>query len=207
MSVTYAKPSPYLITPPQTSPLTCLDPSSAIPSFFHPTSHPTSPLTIPTHIPRTQQPKSPTKPTIPLITTSPPSTPQHLTPDHPPQPKNMSMNDVNLAPANAGNPIKGATQGADTQALGGGKVAGMSPLPFPFLFCHHLYCSCCDACFSVSPTHPTSPLATPLMIFNGVIDPPSTGDGTGSSGESRKEELKGKVPGMEERERVEQGKT
>lgn len=39
----------------------------------------------------------------------------------------MSMNDVNLAPGNTGNPIKGSSQGADTQALGGGKVAGMSP--------------------------------------------------------------------------------
>jgi len=43
----------------------------------------------------------------------------------------MSMNDVNLAPGNTGNPIKGATEGADTQALGGGKVAGMSPSANP----------------------------------------------------------------------------
>lgn len=47
------------------------------------------------------------------------------------------MNDVNLAPGNTGNPIKGATSGDDTQALGGGKVAGISPARFLW------FISCC----------------------------------------------------------------
>lgn len=40
-----------------------------------------------------------------------------------------------------------------------------------------------------------------------VVDTPDTGSGTGSSGAQREEQLKGSVPGMNEREKVEQGKT
>lgn len=53
------------------------------------------------------------------------------------------MNDVNMAPGNQGNPIKGATQGVDTQALGGGKVAGMSlPAFITFSSLHHANLLC-----------------------------------------------------------------
>ncbi|KAG6997649.1 hypothetical protein G7Y79_00039g076110 [Physcia stellaris] len=39
-----------------------------------------------------------------------------------------------------------------------------------------------------------------------VVEPPSIGSGTGSSGQRREEELRAKVPGLEEKEKMEQGK-
>ena len=62
-------------------------------------------------------------------------------------------------------------------------------------------------CFSplLMPTYSTQTHRRRLMHIE-IIDTPSVGDGTGSSGEQRTEELKGKIPELDEREKVEQGK-
>lgn len=100
----------------------------------------------------------------------------------------MSMNDVNMAPANQGKPIKGQGEGVDAQALGGGKIAGSE-----FLF--RTLCS------------PRAGGRRSANVWAIYIDAPSIGSGTGSSGERREEELRAKVPGLEEKEKIEQGKT
>lgn len=132
----------------------------------------------------------------------------------------MSMNDVNLAPGNTGNPIKGPTQGADTQAVGGGKVAGMSPT------CRLWSSPLCGFWTAVSTLgetqmrhpsvgwHTLNTTSLPSshfylgswLIGHGGVDTPSLGGGTGSSGGRRDEELRSKAPQLEEREKVEQGK-
>ena len=45
------------------------------------------------------------------------------------------------------------------------------------------------------------------MLISELIDTPSVGSGTGSSGQRREDELRANNPLVEEKEKIEQGKT